>query len=353
MTSSIPSEVLAQYPALAPPPGVEPNLNIPESRAHSVIVASGVFTAILLIFVILRMYAKVFVSKSVGWEDAACVMGTIFSVGYVGLVSHVFHSGIGAHQWNVHLTVFFNETTVKELKATNFLSSPMMIFAKLSVLLLFFRLFATTKSFRNWIYFGIFTILLNHVGGVLLAVFLCLSSDPIVYAKCSEKTVILDVVISVINIISDFCILLLPLLVISQLRMNGRKKVGLCAVFMTGLDACISSVVGLIYRVVQWHSDDTSWWLGPLLVLSLLEVNMTLITGCMPLIPVIFKNNNLSLESFLSSRFFTLLSLRTKRSSNYESDDAPSKPISRENYVEMGNRNSKDKGFKAGDGDVV
>ncbi|PQE28485.1 integral membrane protein [Rutstroemia sp. NJR-2017a BBW] len=69
MSLGFPPEVLATLPALTPPVGVIPNFANPESRAYSVIVINGIFTSILIIFVALRMYAKVFVSKTVGWED--------------------------------------------------------------------------------------------------------------------------------------------------------------------------------------------------------------------------------------------------------------------------------------------
>ena len=109
-----------------------------------------------------------------------------------------------------------------------------MIFAKLSILLLYFRLFSAKRTFRILIHIGIITTLLNHVVGTILAITLCLPSDPLEYSRCSHKLNILDVVISVINIVSDFYILFLPLLVISKLQMRRNKKIGVGAVFCTG-----------------------------------------------------------------------------------------------------------------------
>ena len=109
-----------------------------------------------------------------------------------------------------------------------------MIFAKLSILLLYFRLFSAKRTFRILIHIGIITTLLNHVVGTILAITLCLPSDPLEYSRCSHKLNPLDVVISIINIISDFYILFLPLLVISQLQMRRNKKIGVGAVFCTG-----------------------------------------------------------------------------------------------------------------------
>ena len=64
-----PGTDLSKLPALAPPQGVVPNFIDPESRAHAVLVGSGVLTAVTLVFVIARFYTKAFVTKALGWED--------------------------------------------------------------------------------------------------------------------------------------------------------------------------------------------------------------------------------------------------------------------------------------------
>lgn len=64
-----PGTDISKLPALAPPHGVVPNFIDPESRAYAVLVGSGILTAITLIFVMLRFYAKAFVTKAIGWED--------------------------------------------------------------------------------------------------------------------------------------------------------------------------------------------------------------------------------------------------------------------------------------------
>lgn len=135
----------------------------------------------------------------------------------------------------------------------------MTVLAKLSILLLFFRVFATTRRFRIWIYVGIITTTINHGNGFVLncesilpsasescictcfieltsfhpTVTLCATSD-MNYSQCAHKTRTLTLAVSVCNILNDFFILLLPLLVISQLQMRYKKKVGLLAVFLTG-----------------------------------------------------------------------------------------------------------------------
>ena len=71
MALAIPPGVdISKLPALAPPHGIIPNFVDPESRAHAVLVGSGILTALTIIVVVLRFYTRIFVTKIVGWEDS-------------------------------------------------------------------------------------------------------------------------------------------------------------------------------------------------------------------------------------------------------------------------------------------
>ena len=71
MSPPIPPGIdLSIVPALAPPPGVVPNFVNPVSRANTVFAANGVVTAIMLLFVFARLFAKGYYARSqFGWED--------------------------------------------------------------------------------------------------------------------------------------------------------------------------------------------------------------------------------------------------------------------------------------------
>ena len=110
-----------------------------------------------------------------------------------------------------------------------------MIFTKLSILFLFFRLFSPSPKAKVWIYIGIAMTLFTHVVGTILAITLCTPSDPIGYSHCASRLDILDIVISSLNILSDFYILILPLFVVSKLQIRRNRKLGILAVFSTGV----------------------------------------------------------------------------------------------------------------------
>ena len=59
----------ANLPAGSSPPGVVPNLNDPQSRAMDAYIGMGICIGVTSVFVVLRMYVKLGVTKSWGWDD--------------------------------------------------------------------------------------------------------------------------------------------------------------------------------------------------------------------------------------------------------------------------------------------
>ena len=64
-----PGTDLSKVALQEPPPGVEQNLVNPESTANTAIAVTVLFTILMFVFVCMRMYTKLFVSRAWGWDD--------------------------------------------------------------------------------------------------------------------------------------------------------------------------------------------------------------------------------------------------------------------------------------------
>ena len=64
-------------PALPPPLGICSNFENPESQSYVTVVPCAVIVGIMIILVFTRMYTKVYILNSVGWDD--CTLATAFS----------------------------------------------------------------------------------------------------------------------------------------------------------------------------------------------------------------------------------------------------------------------------------
>ena len=56
-------------PIAAPPPGVIPNYIDPPSRGWETILVVTVCLTLMVPFFLVRMYSRIFVTRSLGWDD--------------------------------------------------------------------------------------------------------------------------------------------------------------------------------------------------------------------------------------------------------------------------------------------
>lgn len=60
---------LSKTPLLPPPPDVSSNFINPTSRGDVYIGVGATFLALMFSFIVLRMWTKVVIMKSTGWDD--------------------------------------------------------------------------------------------------------------------------------------------------------------------------------------------------------------------------------------------------------------------------------------------
>lgn len=239
------------------------------------------------------------------------------------------------------------------------LYGPTVFFAKLSLLLLYHRIFSPDRWTRLFIYFGIGVIFIVYTITASILVGLCIPRKGEGWAlalrssRCRD-TMVMTYVQGIFNIVSDFYVLVLPLPVVWKLQLPLRKKIGVSAVFMTGLLSVPPNLIlgfalpltGAIGHVeqVRWafiivsHSQRTSTGRDmksvsavpckfraddlaflSLMALSILEMTLGIICGCMPYLAPMLKRwylrwLQLSMLKNIVSRISSTLRNRPRRS---------------------------------------
>ena len=112
-----------------------------------------------------------------------------------------------------------------------------MFFTKLSILLLFLRLFAPPQTQRSKLYYAIWGViwfnLLYSVALVLLVLFECTGKGDIPRSECVDTYIVL-VTASLINVLSDLAMLIIPMFAVWDLHMPVQRKLRLSVVFAVG-----------------------------------------------------------------------------------------------------------------------
>ena len=174
-------------------------------------------------------------------------------VGYIALTLVASGYGSGVHQWDIRLRNFMTWAKVKPSKLTMIIDweiqlasiidvyyNPLIFVSKLSILLQFKRVFVPAHAGKTYwlIHFLIWSNLLFYLAVMLLEIMKCLPRkkvwNPTMQGRCIDLP-FAPKAGAVINIISDFSILVLPIGKIWQLQMSPKRKLGVSAVFSTGL----------------------------------------------------------------------------------------------------------------------
>ena len=117
---------------------------------------------------------------------------------------------------------------------------PLIFVSKLSILLQYLKLFTPNHIGKTYwsIHFLIWSNLLFYLTIMLAELIECIPREMIWDSEVPGHCINISAALvagAVINVISDFAILELPIGKIWQLHMSPRRKLGVCAVFSAGL----------------------------------------------------------------------------------------------------------------------
>lgn len=229
---------MADQPTIRPPPGVVANLTDPESRERYDVLVQTICFTLSTLLVSIRIYTKTIVLRSPGWDDYVSVLAWLGLMIYMILSLEEGHYGNGKHLWDVTLS---DAQTYAQLSyVSDVLYAPIIFTTKLSILLLYLRIFRPARELYLFIQLLLWANLLFYTAGFFFEIFQC---SPVRKAwdvtyiapgKCLNQRVA-ALVSAIINTVSDIAILLLPMGTVWELQIPIKKKLGTLAIFCTGL----------------------------------------------------------------------------------------------------------------------
>jgi hypothetical protein len=191
----------------------------------------------------------------------------IGSIAHTTLCLCVINIGFGRHFWDIR-AISLTEAKIRQLSAVDIVYGVVIFFVKMSLLFLYYRLFSVYASSRKLIYGGIFMctlITLPYIGIAISRVVVCssfkINLEHLTY--CYTKPVNTAVLVfGVANVINDFYILAIPMLRVKSLHVESRAKIGLVAIFLVGLAACLMSIARVIYVAVNFSNNSDPFYRG-------------------------------------------------------------------------------------------
>lgn len=282
----------------------------------------------------MRMYTKLFIIRSVAYEDYAVMLGWLIQIAETVPSAITTKHGAGCHMWNIQLKTFFDMLYWTNLSSV--LYCPIVFFVKLSILLQYLRIFVPNRkgNMSGFVaiqicIWGCFTM---YLVATIFAIAQCTPRkkiwNPLMNTGHCIDTSAAYLSTAIFNVITDFAILILPMPILWKLQMPRKKKILTTAVFATGFLACVTSVWRTYYAWQIFQSRDISYNVVKMGLWTYAEIAIGTIVSCMPVLPKFFRH--------FSPKLYATFASKSKRGSS--SGNPP--PKSRSSVVVETPRNS-------------
>ncbi|KAH8888273.1 hypothetical protein GQ53DRAFT_843657 [Thozetella sp. PMI_491] len=264
-------------PAGPPPPGVQPNLINPETNENIGVVTLSVLLVVATIFVALRLYVQLTMTKNKPWwDDVLLLIALPPQVAYTGITIWMCKAGlISRHIWDTPLGVALYQLPYWTVVFAA-LVMPITGLVKVSLLLLYLRLFRSNDAVRWGIIAGIVVISIMYTVWMFVFIFQTVLNDTVGSHLSWAQ--------AAFNVATDVYIFLLPISAVARVTMSLRNKIGVLLIFSTGACAIVMSCLTLYWRVAYDGDSSDATWTGTVrLSLTVIEVDIGIMVACMPL----------------------------------------------------------------------
>ncbi|OJJ56532.1 hypothetical protein ASPSYDRAFT_134418 [Aspergillus sydowii CBS 593.65] len=266
------TEIVGAMPA---PDGVVPDFSLTRTSVQQKFILTYATTlGIAIVLVLLRLYTRLYLLKSFGLDDWAVIASTLFSIAFFVLCFVAMDYGFGRHLYNVPVTALPTYLKLLIPIVVTYCWAPFM--TKFSILILYHRLNPSQK-FRYIIYFLIFVIT-----GYTLATTLATAGgcNPLNTGKtpCINSLALWQ---AILNIVTDFLMLLMPIPLLWALQLPLLQKLSLGLIFAIGSAATITSIVRITYIMNILDKQDFTWYEATVCVWSAIELNFGIMCNCL------------------------------------------------------------------------
>ncbi|KAK8100517.1 uncharacterized protein PG998_008085 [Apiospora kogelbergensis] len=265
-----PPEVIASWP--------EPNYENPRSQGPAAEITVYILTGIVTIMIAIRMYTRIHITKSFGMDDAFMLVAYLFATVFTGIAILAERTvGWGVHIYDVETYKFKSGLKIVLVAANLFNFGS--CFTKLSILSTLYRLIGASRPhLKRFVAVCGALISLNSVIFCLVVVLQCsywnVTDQP---RNCLDEAAHL-LSAGIINTVTDFVVVLLPILTALKLQLTSHHRFVVIALFSLGFIAC---GVGVFRTYITYHMTvdyDLTYHAGSVFWSSAVELNTGIVS---------------------------------------------------------------------------
>ncbi|OJJ33943.1 hypothetical protein ASPWEDRAFT_173377 [Aspergillus wentii DTO 134E9] len=232
--------------------------------------------------VVARMISRFWYVRKAGWDDLMIVVSLMTNFVLYAFIVVQVNTGLGEPENTLSPSEL--RTQLKALWLTIPFYNLTLTLTKISMALLYRRLFPTTR-YRIVTLAIIILITITGLWMTISAFVFCIPIaafwDPNLGDNCLSERVVWCLNAS-IQITTDLVIVVLPMPVITRLRLPKRQKWALVFVFGLGFFVCAMSIVRLVTLVRLVNSTDETRSNALTALWSSIEADVAIICACLP-----------------------------------------------------------------------
>ncbi|KAI0999127.1 hypothetical protein K3495_g9068 [Podosphaera aphanis] len=270
----------------------------PQQTKRPQLLASTISSSLIVcIFVTLRCYSNYQISKKFWWDDGFLLLSSAFFICFQSVTIWGISVGLGLHIWNSNSSHW--RGLLRFEWSWELIYIVVQTMTKVSVLLLYYRIFPQ-RWFRRlldvliafmFVHFLIFgTIIVNICHPISK------SWNMILPGNCINTRPV-GVAGAICSIFEDVFFLSLPVPMIWQLKLETTRKIGIIVILAIGLVACVASIVRLKFLLKYSETSDRTWDSYTMVVLSQIELCLSIVCVCFPAIRLLFSRSTRSVTT--------------------------------------------------------
>ncbi|KAL2166185.1 hypothetical protein VTG60DRAFT_3145 [Thermothelomyces hinnuleus] len=261
---------------MPPPPGVTPDFYHTTAVQVRFIIVFAVTFTLATIALLLRLYTRAFVVKSLGLDEPLLISSWAVTLAFFIVSVKAMPAGFGRSMYEVSQTQIVGYLERLLALALTYLWPPTL--TKLSILVLYWRI-SPNKTFR----ISIIALAVALVG--YTATFSALFVGPCNPNLNTPESVMclnnIAVAQAVLNIVTDGIIIALPIPTIHSLNMGLKQRITVCLILGLGSAACIASIVRIAYVRAMVTNPDFTYTQCAAAVWSLFEMNLGILCNAL------------------------------------------------------------------------
>ncbi|KAL8812818.1 MAG: hypothetical protein Q9223_002030 [Gallowayella weberi] len=271
----------------------EPPLGGDKNLGPTIITINLVVFIASSLIVILRFFTRLCLTKNFGWDDGVMVLTQIVNAAGMGFVAAEVSNGLGRRKYYLPAGGYKKFLKYDYLDWIQVFLTLML--SKIAICLFLLRL-SSFRTIRLGLHAMIIFLVTSHVPLTFLIIFQCnpiskywhnpLDGPGTCFTKATVETII--IIQGVFSIISDFILAAFPIVLLWNVQLSKRTKVGLCLLMGLGV---ITAIICIVRTALSGEikSTDVSWAGVPNALARVLEINLGIIAACIPIMKPLLR----------------------------------------------------------------